>query len=632
MNTVTKWLLGGAIALILLVASAPFAANAFIESKIHVPKADPVDVVWVDQNWTQEEWEDWYHIPQGSAFEVVIPYEWFIALEQPKLDPLLREVSLLKDPSFMSGFGFFPDDKRPDNPDELPVGFAKSDNFWNPVTKETNDVVGFTCAACHTGQINFNGKGIRTEGGSAVTDVNKFKSAVGLSLLLTRFDPLRFNRFAHRVLGDDATTEERTALKSDLTALVKGAFKNQKATSKFYPSEGFSRLDALDRIDNFVFGSQLDYHNYRVADAPVSYPYLWSAPWFDWVQYNGSVMQPMTRNAGEAMGVFARVDLNAKTEDGQPNPDLYRSNVDVLNLNKIEKLLAKESISTGLIGPKWQDKKVEAILGSIDQEKAAKGKILYQKNCQQCHLPPMDSEEFLDNKYWATLDQMDKNYLAAVDERSPAYAQKLREQNPKYLKVTMKNLYDIGTDPTTATNWYESTINMKTLMDKSEDAKGDEYFDKHGIVTAGQALPFVVTATADRKYKDLGIPEDQWDELDGGRPNRARTPLAYRARPLNGVWATPPFLHNGSVPSLYEMLVPAKDRTKTFYLGSKEFDPKVVGYDPSELDGGTLVDTSLPGNLNTGHSFEGDGKGKGVIGKEFTDDERWALVEYLKTL
>ena len=629
MNTVTKWLLKGAIALILVVAIAPFAANAFIESKIHVPKADPVDVIWVDQNWTQDEWEDWYHIPQGSAFEAVIPYDWFIALEQPKFGLLFQQVSLLKDPSFMAGFGFFPDQKRDDNPDALPVGFAKTENFWNPVTQQTNDVVGFTCAACHTGQLNYKGKGIRTEGGSAITDVNKFKAAVGLSLLLTRYDPLRRGRFVHRVLGDNPTTKQREDLISDLDALVQDAITTNQETKKYYtPSEGFSRLDALDRIDNFVFGAQLDPNNYRQTDAPVSYPHIWSSPWFDWVQYNGSVMQPMTRNAGEAMGVFARVDLNAHTKEGQANPDLYRSNVDVRNLKKIEELLAKDSIFTGLAAPQWP----EAILGTIDQEQAAKGKILYEKNCQQCHLPPMNSEQFLDKKYWATLDQMDSTYLEAVAKRSPDYAKELREQNPKYLKVTMKNLYDIGTDPTTATNWYGSTINMKTLMDKAKTDQGDKYLNEHGFVPAGAALPFVVTKTANRKYQDLGIPEDQWDEWNGGRPDKARAPLAYKARPLNGVWSTPPFLHNGSVPSLYEMFVPAKDRTKTFYLGSKEFDPKVVGYDPSKLDGGTLVNTDELGNSNAGHSFEGNGKGQGVIGKEFTDDERWALVEYLKTL
>jgi hypothetical protein len=51
----------------------------------------------------------------------------------------------------------------------------------------------------------------------------------------------------------------------------------------------------------------------------------------------------------------------------------------------------------------------------------------------------------------------------------------------------------------------------------------------------------------------------------------------YRARPLNGVWATAPYLHNGSVPSLYWMLKPAAERPKQFCMGARDFDPQHVG-------------------------------------------------------
>ena len=54
--------------------------------------------------------------------------------------------------------------------------------------------------------------------------------------------------------------------------------------------------------------------------------------------------------------------------------------------------------------------------------------------------------------------------------------------------------------------------------------------------------------------------------------------LGYKARPLNGIWATAPYLHNASVRTLYQLLLPAEQREKTFNLGSKEFDPVNVGY------------------------------------------------------
>ena len=52
-------------------------------------------------------------------------------------------------------------------------------------------------------------------------------------------------------------------------------------------------------------------------------------------------------------------------------------------------------------------------------------------------------------------------------------------------------------------------------------------------------------------------------------------------------------MHNGSVPNLYEMLVPAKERTKKFYVG-REFDPIKVGLDTSGASGRFLLDTSCP--------------------------------------
>ena len=48
--------------------------------------------------------------------------------------------------------------------------------------------------------------------------------------------------------------------------------------------------------------------------------------------------------------------------------------------------------------------------------------------------------------------------------------------------------------------------------------------------------------------------------------------LGYKARPLDGIWATPPYFHNSSVPNLYQVLVPASRRDQKFYLGSRLFD------------------------------------------------------------
>jgi hypothetical protein len=98
----------------------------------------------------------------------------------------------------------------------------------------------------------------------------------------------------------------------------------------------------------------------------------------------------------------------------------------------------------------------------------------------------------------------------------------------------------------------------------------------------------------------------------------------YKSRPLNGIWATAPYLHNGSVPNLYELLLPADQRTKTFSAGSAELDTKAVGQRTDV--GPSTFDTSLPGNLNSGH----DGPAYGT--DKLSEEQRWQLVEYMKTL
>jgi hypothetical protein len=105
---------------------------------------------------------------------------------------------------------------------------------------------------------------------------------------------------------------------------------------------------------------------------------------------------------------------------------------------------------------------------------------------------------------------------------------------------------------------------------------------------------------------------------------RAQTfePRSYKARPLNGIWATAPYLHNGSVPNLWQLLQPADKRVKEFYVGSREIDPVNVGLDAAPYPGGYKFDTTLPSNSNAGHTY----------GTTLTDDQKWALIEYMKTL
>ena len=98
-----------------------------------------------------------------------------------------------------------------------------------------------------------------------------------------------------------------------------------------------------------------------------------------------------------------------------------------------------------------------------------------------------------------------------------------------------------------------------------------------------------------------------------------------KAGPLEAIWATGPFLHNGSVPNIDELLRPVEERSTTFWVGSVELDLAKMGFVSKEEGGASLFDTRLRGNGNGGHDFR---KELGV--PPYTAEERRQIIEYLK--
>ena len=124
-------------------------------------------------------------------------------------------------------------------------------------------------------------------------------------------------------------------------------------------------------------------------------------------------------------------------------------------------------------------------------------------------------------------------------------------------------------------------------------------------------------------YADNDIPASEQ------QPDIAlQAPCGYKARPLIGVWATPPFLHNGSVRTVYDLL--SDKRPARFTYGTRNYDPVKLGYTEDKSENDAVFDASIPGNLNTGHWWTDDKKRPGRIGRKLSEDEKFALIEYLK--
>ena len=100
----------------------------------------------------------------------------------------------------------------------------------------------------------------------------------------------------------------------------------------------------------------------------------------------------------------------------------------------------------------------------------------------------------------------------------------------------------------------------------------------------------------------------------------------YANMPLDGIWLRAPYLHNGSVPTLRDLIEPPENRPKEFYRGYDVFDQKKVGFISNVSAEGPRqffrFDTALPGNSNGGH----------VYGTTLTPEEKDAIVEYMKKL
>jgi RoxA-like, cytochrome c-like len=104
-----------------------------------------------------------------------------------------------------------------------------------------------------------------------------------------------------------------------------------------------------------------------------------------------------------------------------------------------------------------------------------------------------------------------------------------------------------------------------------------------------------------------------------------RNTFGYVAVPLDGIWSRAPYLHNGSVPSIRDLLEVPERRPTLFYRGYNVYDPESVGFVSAGREAekaGFRFDTSLPGNGNGGHLW----------GTDLNPQDKEALIEYLKTL
>ncbi len=448
------------------------------------------------------------------------------------------------------------------NPGGYPVGFGRD------VDTDGRAWVGLGCAACHTGELRYGEQVIRLAGGQSLLDYTHFTHRLEQALLQTAADEGKFSRFVAALTdqqGDTAT------LRNDIQAQAQRLSRLAELNASPVPY-GHGRLDAFGQIFNAVSVDGLGIaENKHVPDAPVSYPVLWSAPHLDLVQWNGSAPNagpgPLLQNVTTAIAVFGSVQITDATIGG------YASSVDFSKLGEIQEEYYQ------LRAPRWP----EWLLGPIDSAKRDRGSALYATHCQSCHQVADDSD------------------------------------SKRKLKAQLTKVDEVGTDPKMVQNFLGARVRTGILEGKKQAVLAGEPFGAEAraidvVVHAaiGVTLRHPLAAIRDSLASYHSVIKAAIDD----------NPDYYKARPLDGIWASAPYLHNGSVPTLAELLSPPSQRSARFHLGSHAFDPTRVGLETTAQPGSSLFDTSLPGNSNAGHEY----------GTQLADADRADLLEYLKSL
>lgn len=613
------------------------------------------------------------HLSEGSE---VYPYEWLMALKEvspdgksssPFLEGLDHKFNFVADqrasPYLLPYVGMTTawSSHPPQQSDATTADADQSVRVLNGGVRSIK-MVGVNCAACHTSEIRFEGHAYRVDGAPNLINIRNFFKELGkstITLFIKKQSMIDFLRSqnvpnpeerATELCGyffktfDDATgffggnSETKRFLRSAFYKIVGDIFNLQdgelgsfvtvgeakhKKFGRLYRGRdamarslekllrvtygfgendeigelkqrmnflgmlfvgnppqmketiaGYGRTDAFGRISNLSLRGERPVDN----TAPVSLPSIWSLKYTAMLHYTANSNSVVMRNVGQSLGLGSLV-LNKSTSESTTN---------MHNLERLEKLAYQIKV------PQWENMFKNVPKLKPVYELTERGKVVYQQNCMNCHTPE---------------------------------TQKVGPTRQLNL-YKMYGLNEIGTDPTAAKNIVTPVDGLKfkdsifQAMTKIKSA----YYIKNKISSEEQAVWEARATRGPEFFRDTFLGEN--DTLNGAEYAKIQAGMGYRARHLAGVWATAPYLHNGSVPTMTDLLKPASQRPKLFKVGSRELDPVNLGVHTEtteskcDVDDESCFDTTLVGNYNIGHEY----------GTGLSQSDKTALIEYLKVL
>jgi hypothetical protein len=299
-----------------------------------------------------------------------------------------------------------------------------------------------------------------------------------------------------------------------------------------------------------------------------NYPPVWFAPQDTWAQWFVEIHHPGPRNWIQSVST-SPVRPPKMIENFKEKVIL--ASIDFDNIDKIQDSLER------LRPPKWP----EQVFGKLNQELIAQGKLLFENNCSQCH------------------------------------TQAYEVPNSLGIKFKVRQAYDVGTDPVAYEQFSkDAAVRVAGLIDistKMLQLRETQLTEKYGSEIAGNYMKYSSRGRPNKfeiagKEDYSGLKKDSWE----------KSGATYWAPPMEGIFTSSPYFHNGSVPTLWDVLSAPEQRPTNFRIGVNEFDPELVGL---KNEGQFLYDTKEEGKGNGGHLF----------GTELSRDDKLALIEYLKS-
>ena len=506
--------------------------------------------------------QDWIKVDQGSQWTDAVRNAYYTEDQGVRSIPY-SWLSSLNDPT---GVSFLHDNLQrygflPIKGRQLPVGFALGRDTANIMS------VGLTCAACHTRQIRVGEELYRIDGGPAFVNNEKYVKDLESALIGTINNQVQLEHFLDRVISasianGDPAINDRNALRNKVIRFQQNLSLFNQLSLPNADMWGVGRTDALNQIFN------------RVAGIDIS-PYPDSMIISNIAIADKPVRFPFIWN----MQYQDYTQWGATSVNGNSNQALLRNTAECLGVGAQFRPVPNSSMPDGFDYLAVNSMNISGLLAlegyinkmgapkwpwSVNNNLVAQGADIFTANCASCHGKTPGEPRPPSTTTWAT----------------PAI--------------------NVGTD-----SWYFNSLTRSAspgVLSSLFPAVGPL-----GIISK------TVTQKILQQYQPSITFIASTNSVGVGK---------YESRVMEGIWAVAPYLHNGSVPTLEDLLKPASQRPSTFFVGVN-YDTLKIGLSVNQpLQAGYQFNTSTLGNSNVGHEY----------GTQLNAQDRAALIEYLKTL